>query len=279
MADDANFLNEQEVRRVNLVECLIEDHPHVPVPPSVCVNHWSEQQLRNYFEQAPERSQMYAARRGQRIGTFIEGPEGRLEADLAHGGGPPELGLVLLHPHPHMGGNMNNNVVQALYDEFRIRPGFCVCRYNSRGVGRSEGQCAADVHLEREDLRAVCHHLRRHEGVASIVIVGYSFGSLVTNSIAGEVPGVVGYVLVSYPYTMAPSRYETMGAVPKLLLMGDKDAICLNYGGLQKYESFALNMPASQSQVFSGVDHFWVGAEHQLVKAVHEWISSVVQTL
>lgn len=27
----------------------------------------------------------------------------------------------------------------------------------------SEGQCTADVHLEREDLRAVCHHLRRHE--------------------------------------------------------------------------------------------------------------------
>lgn len=58
MADDANFLNEQEVRRVNLVECLIEDHPHVPVPPSVCVNHWSEQQLRNYFEQAPERCEV-----------------------------------------------------------------------------------------------------------------------------------------------------------------------------------------------------------------------------
>ena len=46
---------------------------------------------------------------------------------------------LILHPHPEYGGTMNNRVVYNAYHTF-LKNGFSVCRFNFRGVGKSEGK-------------------------------------------------------------------------------------------------------------------------------------------
>jgi hypothetical protein len=72
------------------------------------------------------------------------------------------------------GGSKGNNVVEALWTRLRRHgDSLTVCRYNSSGVGTSEGACLADVESEAKDLAAVCRYLRQARGCAALVLVGY----------------------------------------------------------------------------------------------------------
>ena len=68
----------------------------------------------------------------------INGPSGRLEARYHHEGKPGSPIALILHPHPQFGGTMNNQIVYQLYYMF-VERGFATLRFNSRGVGRSQG--------------------------------------------------------------------------------------------------------------------------------------------
>jgi len=70
--------------------------------------------------------------------VIFPGPDGRIEGryhPAKEKGSPVAL---LLHPHPQLGGTMNNQIVYRLYYTFANR-GFAVLRFNFRGVGRSQG--------------------------------------------------------------------------------------------------------------------------------------------
>ena len=88
-----------------------------------------------------------------------------------------QAAIVIAHPHPLYGGDMQNGVVLALTDEL-CRLGFPSLRFNFRGVGHSEGRYA-DGRGEYEDLRAALEFLGRSTGIDSgkIGLAGYSFGA------------------------------------------------------------------------------------------------------
>ena len=69
----------------------------------------------------------------------IPGPAGTLEGflHLPEGDGPFP-GVVVCHPHPQMGGDMNNNVVMGVCYSLFIA-GIASLRFNFRGAGRSQG--------------------------------------------------------------------------------------------------------------------------------------------
>ena len=70
--------------------------------------------------------------------VMFPGPDGRLEGRYSPGAGPRAPVAMILHPHPHGGGTMNDRMVQRLYKTFVDR-GFATLRFNFRGVGRSQG--------------------------------------------------------------------------------------------------------------------------------------------
>ena len=70
--------------------------------------------------------------------VIFNGPEGRLEGRYQPGKEPNAPIAIVLHPHPEFGGTMNNQIVYHLFYMFAQR-GFSVLRFNSRGVGRSQG--------------------------------------------------------------------------------------------------------------------------------------------
>ena len=51
----------------------------------------------------------------------------------------PTRGVVITHPHPLYGGDMDNPVVSVIEGAFREK-GFTTLRFNFRGVGTSTGR-------------------------------------------------------------------------------------------------------------------------------------------
>jgi alpha/beta superfamily hydrolase len=110
---------------------------------------------------------------------LIPGPvgpiEGRLEVPVERSN--PRFLALFAHPHPRLGGTMQNPVVvhgaRAL-----ARLGGLVARFNFRGVGRSGGKYD-EGRGERDDVVAVAEWLRgRRPEVATLVAAGFSFGSI-----------------------------------------------------------------------------------------------------
>lgn len=102
---------------------------------------------------------------------------------------------AILHPHPRMGGDRHNAVVDAL---FRALPtaGVAVLRVDFRGVGRSTGGYDGGVG-ERLDGLAALATLDAALPELPLWSLGYSFGADVALSIDHE--RLAGWVVVAPP--------------------------------------------------------------------------------
>lgn len=125
--------------------------------------------------------------------TFLS-ESNRLEGILAYPDEEaPKSALLFLSPHPHMGGNMDNNVIEHLSHRF-AEEGHLTLRFNYRGVGNSEIQLPDSTllfdywaALEEEerygelmpDVREAYRELLQCMPPQSpVMIVGYSLGTI-----------------------------------------------------------------------------------------------------
>jgi alpha/beta superfamily hydrolase len=85
-------------------------------------------------------------------------------------------GVVVCHPHPLYGGDMDSAVVLAVADAC-AGLGLATLRFNFRGVGGSRGSWD-EGRGEQDDVRAALAHLRGLLGPpARLALAGYSFAS------------------------------------------------------------------------------------------------------
>jgi hypothetical protein len=77
---------------------------------------------------------------------------------------------VITHPHPLMGGDMWNNVVETMTTAF-YESGFSTLRFNFRGVGESEGFYDNGIG-ELKDLLGALNFLKE-KGKEKIMAGGY----------------------------------------------------------------------------------------------------------
>jgi alpha/beta superfamily hydrolase len=111
----------------------------------------------------------------------IDGPAGLIEVVVEDPPAPvTPLGLgVIAHPHPLMGGTMDNKVVHTLVRAF-VLAGWRAVRFNFRGVGQTEG-----VHDEGrgevDDMLAVLADGRTDPALKGlpVALAGFSFGGAV----------------------------------------------------------------------------------------------------
>ena len=97
-----------------------------------------------------------------------------IEAELRLSSDPRAI-AVLSHPHPLYGGEMRNNVVQALFDSLPL-DGIGTLRYNFRGVGNSGGSHGNGA-LEVLDSQAAFAFASQLAETVPVFSVGYSFGA------------------------------------------------------------------------------------------------------
>jgi uncharacterized protein len=180
-------------------------------------------------------------------------------------------GLVICHPHPLYGGDMENTVVRALAEAFAAA-GFAVLRFNFRGVGRSTGQYGEGIG-EQADAKAALAWLAAQPGVDTdrLYLAGYSFGARVTLAVASADPRVRGFIVVAPPVLRGdwPSLASNHGA--KVFLCGDRDP----YAPPEVLTRLVESLPEPKRLVvLPDADHFFVGRERTLaqhaVKLLHE---------
>ena len=130
--------------------------------------------------------------------VIFNGPEGRLEGRYQHNPSPNAPIALILHPHPHHGGTMNNRVVYALYHVF-ARRGFSVLRFNFRGVGRSQGSFDRGEG-ELSDAASALDWLQTfNQNASACWVAGFSFGAWIGMQLLMRRPEIKGFISVAAP--------------------------------------------------------------------------------
>ena len=134
---------------------------------------------------------------------------------------PPSIGAVICHPHPQYGGEMRNNVVSALTLAFQ-EAGIATLRFNFRGVGQSGGS-HGEGEAEIEDVKAAVTALLARQPVSTVVVAGYSFGSVVGLRAGAEDERVHTLIGVALPIGFRDPSFLLTANKPTLLVSGDND--------------------------------------------------------
>ena len=167
-------------------------------------------------------------------------------------------GVVICHPHPLFGGNMDNTVVLGLCQSL-VREGFITFRFNFRGVGKSEGEFTKGE-KEHEDVKAALSLLRDWPGVnrRKIGLAGYSFGAAMILAGISSYKGASAYMLLSPPPSAFDSPKLGKDRRPKLLITGDRDRLAPYDSIKEKANNLGGDV---QTSLVSGADHSWRGHE------------------
>ncbi len=197
--------------------------------------------------------------------VFFRSEDYRLEGMLYEGG---ELGSIVTHPHPLYGGNMYNNVVEAMVKAYQDA-GHTTLRFNFRGVGESEGRHEGGEG-EQGDVEAAIQFLREELGISDLHLAGYSFGAWVNAMGIEKYVGVRTFVMVSPPVAFLDHSF--VGPEPRvgLVITGSKDEIAPP--ALVKDLVDRWN-PQARFYIIEGADHFYWGMEQELMRLLHEFIS------
>ena len=179
-------------------------------------------------------------------------------------GSGPWPGVVICHPHPLHGGNMDNNVVLALALGL-VEEGFVTLRFNFRGVSGSEGEHTKGEKEYQEVLGALDLIKAWPETNAKTGLAGYSFGTSVImgrSELHGEADAIA---LVSPSFRAVEGTSLKDSKVPALIVTGDRDKLV---DSTQLDAELAGFKQPPQFKLFDGVDHFWYGQEARLVPEV-----------
>ena len=192
-----------------------------------------------------------------------------LEARLAVPAGA-RLGVVVSHPHPLYGGDMDSPVVARIVESCAGR-GLATLRFNFRGVGASTGR-HDEGRGEQEDVRASLARLQDALGSdGRVALAGYSFGAAVVAAVAATAP-VAGLALVAPPLRVTDVHLPAGVNGPLLVVVGAEDQYC----PAAALETLRVTLPTATVVVVEGADHFFFGSLTPLGEAVTAWADALL---
>lgn len=200
-----------------------------------------------------------------------EGPvglDGRLHLPEVEGGA---AGVVLCHPHPAGGGEMNIQLMTSLAVSLSAL-GKAVLRFNFGGVGRSEG-VFSDGTEEPGDVTAAFEYLGSLPEVdgSSLSLAGWSFGAwMALMALAEGLPArrivAVAPPLIAYDWKREAPRLSA-SRTGRHYIAGDRDQFC-PVGTLRAFAAAVSEEDEENVTVLSGADHFLFGRENEVARLV-----------
>ena len=172
--------------------------------------------------------------------------------------------VVITHPHPLYGGDMENLVVELITAAYR-KKGFSTLRFNFRGVGASDGTYANGTG-EAMDVCSAGEFLKK-KGAAEIHLAGYSFGAWVNASAKCRNISFEEMVMISPPVAfMDFGTPKPIGNLSLVVTGSDDD---LAPPSILNNLVPAWN-PAAAFATVQGADHFYL----ERFRALDEILSS-----
>ena len=183
--------------------------------------------------------------------------------------------VVLLHPHPLYGGDMNNSVVMDL-DSFFLQNEFTTFRFNFRGVSANYSNYEGIEGATQDGLEAI--EILKNQGYSILGIAGYSFGGSVTLRLAISIP-------VKFAITLSASAdlfledsfsFEELRKIdcPILMFHGTADQI-VSFNDLYRISSHLRN--TVRTVALPDEDHFYFHTIPTVYREVNNFISKLRQ--
>ena len=206
----------------------------------------------------------------------INGPEGRLEARYMPATDPTAPLVLILHPEPNLGGNMNNRVSLGMYNLFRNR-GFSVLRFNFRGVGRSMGNYTngegelSDAATALDWIENQCPNAR------SCWVAGFSFGAWIGMQLMMRRPEILGFISVTPPANDRDFSFLAPCPSSGVVLHGEDDAtlppqeVTMLVDRIQTQKGVKVDL-----RLIPGANHFFTDHLDALMDEIGEYLDEAV---
>jgi uncharacterized protein len=198
----------------------------------------------------------------------VNAPEVQLEAVVEKHS--QDRAVVICHPHPLYGGNMDNYVVMAIAQAFEEK-GWTTLRFNFRGTGNSTGSFD-NGNKETKDVRAAFDWLYK-AGFKQICLAGYSFGAWVNAKLVSVdtqiADNIRDHIMVSPP--VAFIRFDNIFQMPStgLIITGRQDDIAPP-GLIEKHiQRWGIS---PQYEIIENCDHFYSGGLGKLEAILGEYL-------
>lgn len=209
--------------------------------------------------------------------TAIAFSSGKLSLEgvlsVPQGGADASAALLVCHPHPVLGGNMENPVVTALCRAADGR-GLAALRFNFRGVGDSAGEFAGGDG-EQQDIKAALNVLRRWPGVDGkrLALAGYSFGASVILGGLKHCKQATCLALIAPPVSAVRSSPILSDKRPKLFLAGQRDRIVPSVDLQRALDDMR---PPVQFAEIEGAGHSFGGREQAVAERVVSFVAEIL---
>ena len=133
--------------------------------------------------------------------------------------------VVVCHPHPMLGGDMNDAVVSEIC-RLSAGEGMFALRFNFRGVGGSQGEFT-NGKQEHNDVKAALSVMRDWPGVdrKRVAVAGYSAGATIMLDGLRHLGGAAALVLIAPTLGALRNRRFARDKRPKLVITGSHDRV------------------------------------------------------
>ena len=183
---------------------------------------------------------------------------------------------LILHPEPDKGGTMNNRVTYSLYKHFQAR-GFSVMRFNSRGVGCSQGQYD-NGEGELSDAATAMDWLQAQNPASSQCwIAGFSFGSWIGMQLMMRRPEIRGFVSVAPPATTHDFSFLAPCPASGLIIHGEEDTVVPPDAVHKLVERVSIQKGVKiDVDVVPGANHFFADHLDELIAHIGGYLDTAL---
>jgi len=227
----------------------------------------------------------------QRLEGLLEWPAPDLGAGAdvaAAADGPADDlrgGVVVAHPYPPHGGNMELPVIHRIAKCSRQK-GFASLRFNFRSVGASAGRFSGTE--ERRDVIAAVSYMGKQLRTASaggatggdlpIGLAGWSFGSIMSARAVTELPVVKALALIGFGVGWDQLPADTLERLtgyrgPVLAVCSETDDFAAPKDVERVLEKLDLDY---RMRVIEGADHFLEGRQGEVGESVADFFAEVL---
>ena len=184
------------------------------------------------------------------------------------------VAVIVTHPWGPLGGNLKNNVVLATVLFFQ-KSRITTLRFDfaSSQIGRG--------HNEVQQVFDAADYLLRElpNPPSTVLLVGYSYGSLISASASARIPACIGCISIAPPWSvqhwllMFNSNYHLQQSrlrqdLPRLFVIGDID----NFTPEAKFLKMVKTFSKSTGAILKNADHFFARREHDLMSIISQWL-------
>lgn len=193
--------------------------------------------------------------------------------------------VLLCPPHPHLGGDMDNNVITAL-GKTLAEKGFAALRFNYRGVGNSgseydnvaekykywDGILNNDDYSDALiDAMSALRYLGPSIGADDVFITGYSFGAIVSMMLSLKNESIKAFASISTPFSRFDLKALSDCHIPKLFICADNDFA----SSIEDVHKGMADISAPKRlEIFKNCDHFYIDNEQTIANMVFEFFSN-----